>query len=1349
MELVMESVVSVMVEPMVAKTAATALAKVRDIIIESTMESEEVRGRVEGIVEELTSLQELTEELEGSKLERSVVEDHVSKVEYVNLAARDAIESFFNKRRRKGVLYWLDKYNLGKQLKEITDSIREIKTGILACNTDVHVGVQVSGGGSTILAPALEKLDYILTQNLIILDVQVVKIVERVRDDVFGYLKNLLSNLTPMGERDKVWLEEVKELCDNTVALAEKFIAKIQKMSREGRLWRFWRLLSLIMRDAVLLRNLVFEQENEFVNQMEDICTVFGDALYRRWTFGKDKVPKMGSRSEPATFTPTTPLITEYMFAPLTLFFKIHAYIYETLRHVFLWRHLDQNLKTTQRYLTTIRAFVSDIENAEGLILNERQKVWVKQLRVVALKGQSLVDAAEYPEPEGRGFLSSLQRIQSRMRFAQEILDLLNEIMDISDRKNTYAIPNIQGRKRQQWIRFRGSASEITVRVDPHAPAPPDSFSHRHMTELERELQLITDEKDLMDALLRDAQKIGDEHLNGRSKIWLKQKRDIAPELESLIHECASASASANELEATPMLINILRPSALRLMNKIRRMRTRIKHASGSGEDYGLVERQLQDESLSTIQMLRPRIEPFKTVVGLTEDAEVLLGQLLSDEEGCCITSIVGIKGAGKKTLARLIFDNVKDHFSCRVFVSVSPSWTVEKLRDEIATQIKIKEGQQDPGDSLRTLATTRYLIVVVDIQFETHHFLDTLTQAITDRSTGRRILLTTNNIKTVAAVTGRSFVYPLKFLDDENSWILFINNLSVDVPLPPALIEVGKKIVEKCGGLPSEILKMSNLLSHRDVTEEVWSMQLDPGPNPWSETLTNLPLYLKRCLFYLELFPANFGIPVRRLVILWVAEGLASHGNHQEPPEQVAERYLTGLIHLNMVQVAKRKSNGKVKTCSLSNALRDLIAIKANEIRSRQVHTNTDLNPTNSQLRQVADRFKEEDIWWHNHIHVNTRNDSASLRTSYKDVLSFMSFDYREGSKPGQDIGKFLNQCISSNCLLQLRVLDLEGVYKPELPKNIARLTLLRYLGLRWTYLQSLPSSVGSLLKLQTLDLKYTYIHNLTRSIWKMELRHLFLSETYRTRFPSKLKSAGDSLSDLQTLWGLFVDEETQVKGGLDKLVNIKKLGIACQSMSPDGNGMKSQLDAVADWIVRLEHLKSLRLKSRDEQGQPWNLPLKSLENHIELTNLNLLGRLSDPSILSRFPPNLGELTLSHSKLKDDPMQILKNLENLHSLSLLAESYLGTGFCCDSQSFPKLHVLKVWKLKLLNEWKIKEEALPSLTQLEIRACPRITRLPDGLEHVTTLRELKLTNMPTIEINVGKLQRSCAVQIDD
>ncbi|GAU16963.1 hypothetical protein TSUD_37210 [Trifolium subterraneum] len=85
-------------------------------------------------------------------------------------------------------------------------------------------------------------------------------------------------------------------------------------------------------------------------------------------------------------------------------------------------------------------------------------------------------------------------------------------------------------------------------------------------------------------------------------------------------------------------------------------------------------------------------------------------------------------------------------------------------------------------------------------------------------------------------------------------------------------------------------------------------------------------------------------------------------------------------------------------------------------------------------------------------------------------------------------------------------------------------------------------------------------------------------------------------------------------------------------------------------------------------------------------------------------------------------------------TLCLLAEAYAGQTMVCESQSFPQLHVLKFWVLEKLEEWKIDQGALPCLKQLEIRSCPRLKRLPGGLEHVKTLLELKLKNMPT-EIN--------------
>ncbi|MCH87805.1 disease resistance protein, partial [Trifolium medium] len=323
--------------------------------------------------------------------------------------------------------------------------------------------------------------------------------------------------------------------------------------------------------------------------------------------------------------------------------------------------------------------------------------------------------------------------------------------------------------------------------------------------------------------------------------------------------------------------------------------------------------------------------------------------------------------------------------------------------------------------------------------------------------------------------------------------------------------------------------------------------------------------------------------------------------------------------------------------------------------------------------------------------------------------------------------------------------VLDLERVYKPKLPKRIKRLTRLRYLGLRWTYLESLPSSISELLKLQTLDLKHTYIHTLPTSIWKMELRHLFLSETYRTKFPTQPKC--NSLSDLQTLWGLFVDEETPLNNGLDKLVNITKLGLACQSMSLNQEAMIAQLKTVAEWIKKLEHLQSLRLKSRDEEGRPWILHLNSFENNVNLTDMYLLGSLSSSSVcLSQFPRSLIDLTLSHSKLEVDPMILLKDFPNLQTLCLLAESYTGTTMVCESQSFPRLQLLKLWVLEQLEEWTVEPGALPCLRQLEIRSCPHLILLPDGLKHVNTLLELKLTNMPMdIITEVHNIPPNCQV----
>nr|POE53826.1 hypothetical protein CFP56_69199 [Quercus suber] len=107
-----------------------------------------------------------------------------------------------------------------------------------------------------------------------------------------------------------------------------------------------------------------------------------------------------------------------------------------------------------------------------------------------------------------------------------------------------------------------------------------------------------------------------------------------------------------------------------------------------------------------------------------------------------------------------------------------------------------------------------------------------------------------------------------------------------------------------------------------------------------------------------------------------------------------------------------------------------------------------------------------------------------------------------------------------------------------------------------------------GNLLNLQTLDVKHIYVRTLPKSIWKLhKLRHLYLNQSYRSKFVPQPRSS--SLKNLQTLWGLFWDDFSAIKNGLNKLT---KLGLAFRLESPE------QKNALVKLVKGLIYLKSLR---------------------------------------------------------------------------------------------------------------------------------------------------------------------------
>ena len=716
-------------------------------------------------------------------------------------------------------------------------------------------------------------------------------------------------------------------------------------------------------------------------------------------------------------------------------------------------------------------------------------------------------------------------------------------------------------------------------------------------------------------------------------------------------------------------------------------------------------------------------------VVGMDEDVHEVVSRLITNSENCSTHFIVGMKGIGKSTLAKMVFNHraIKNHFESKYWVPLTDRADEEKnvllkrLGQQVmpspATNKEGKEKDYSIKELNEFLKGKKYLIVLDSIS--SAEAWESLKAAFRDSTNGSRILITTR-YKSVASNAENS--HQLRLRTKDESWILFrqmVHLPSATSDQPEVSPEAGeaqkknslaRKVVGRCGGLPLSILRLGYLFSGtKNVTyEELLKVldHIDHNQTPWTEIMDfdvkDLPPHLRQCLSYFGLFPKDSETSARRLVALWVAEGLIKpSGIEQEPPDLVARKILEELISLNLVQVVERRPNGKEKTCSFPSALRDLW-LRSNASFDQRLAYNADEHDASSTLSGGSGR--------------NLQN----LLRSCRNPRSILFFDTREGNKPGEEIGKFLSLGIASGHLLQLQVLDLEHVFRPQLPDTIGKLIHLTYLGLRWTYLEKIPPSIGNLTNLQTLDVKHTYIRVLPSSIWKLKkLRHLCMNQIYRSQI--KHQPSGSSLQNLQTLRGAFVDKDSPLKDSLRRLTNLTKLALAFQLNL-------SQQIALAESLLKLNQLKALKLKSIDEMGRPQDLKATFLLGLENLSNLYLFGKLENTSI-NRLPQSLTDLTLSASGLLDDPMPALEKLKMLERLSLYSGSYTGKSMSCSKGGFPQLHVLNFWMLKELEEWNVVEEAMPNLKKLEIRSCNSL-RVPTGLGHLKTLSELKLKEMP-------------------
>lgn len=354
------------------------------------------------------------------------------------------------------------------------------------------------------------------------------------------------------------------------------------------------------------------------------------------------------------------------------------------------------------------------------------------------------------------------------------------------------------------------------------------------------------------------------------------------------------------------------------------------------------------------------------------------------------------------------------------------------------------------------------------------------------------------------------------------------------------------------------------------------------------------------------------------------------------------------------MVQVGKRNSIGRVKTCRVHDLVRNLCLLKAeeenflqamdcrNKDRLKEMLPSSEMinGLTLSRVRRLVISMDYDGKLWR----------TLSNSNAYAHLRSLIFFNLVLWIPNGQVLKSLFNN------FQILRVLKFENLGRfGSLPKEIGRLTNLRFLSLKDSCVEKLPSSIGNLKSLQTLDLRTNFIlklPNVTRKL--VNLRYLYLPSGSIVR-GEKLQL--DNLPNLQTL--VNIPSQYCDVNDIVKLSNLRKLKIC----------VDKNFESKPKCINTLNHLHSLVVENSSGQA----IDIETIILRCPRTQkLDVKFPIQKLPEYNQFAPNLMKLTLTQTFLRDDPMVTLQRLPNLRILFLNHNAFVGFdmvslrgGFLC------------------------------------------------------------------------------------
>ncbi|KAG4377310.1 hypothetical protein GLYMA_18G082300v4 [Glycine max] len=823
--------------------------------------------------------------------------------------------------------------------------------------------------------------------------------------------------------------------------------------------------------------------------------------------------------------------------------------------------------------------------------------------------------------------------------------------------------------------------------------------------DLPKEVRDITDELESFQDFINDADKVAEAEQDDGRRHRIKERvmrlREAAFCMEDVIDEyniscedkqpgdprCAALLCEAVAFIKTQILL-------LQSAYKIQDVKSLVRaERDGFQTHFPLEPRLTSSRGNQDVTWQKLRMDPLfideDDVVGLDGPRDTLKNWLTKGREKRTVISVVGIPGVGKTTLAKQVYDQVRNNFECHALITVSQSYSAEGLLRRLLDELcKVKK--EDPPKDVSNM--------------------ESLTEEVRNRLRNKRILITTRDEKVAGYCKKSSFVEVLKLeepLTEQESLKLFSKKAfqySSDGDCPEELKDISLHIVRKCKGLPLAIVAVGGLLSQKDESAPEWGqfsrdLSLDLERNSELNSITKilglsyeyLPINLRSCLLYFGIYPEDYEIKSDRLIRQWIAEGFVKHETGKTL-EEVGQQYLSGLVRRSLVQVSSFRIDGKVKSCGVHDLIHDMILRKVKDTGFCQYIDGCDQSVSSKIVRRLT---------------IATDDFSESIGSS-----SIRSIFISTGE---DEISEHLVNKIPTNYML-LKVLDFEGSGLRYVPENLGNLCHLKYLSFRYTGIESLPKSIGKLQNLETLDIRDTGVSEMPEEISKLtKLRHLLSYFTGLIQW----KDIG-GMTSLQEIPPVIIDDDGVVIREVGKLKQLRELSVVYFR----GKHEKT----LCSLINEMPLLEKVRIDTADESEV---IDLYITSPMSTLKKLVLRGTLTRlPNWISQFP-NLVQLYLSGSRLTNDALKSLKNMPRLMLLFLSDNAYEGETLNFQSGGFQKLKTLLLKSLNKLESILIDRGALCSLELFSLRELSQLKTVPSGIQHLEKLKDLYIKDMPT------------------